>query len=331
MKRVFLAAALLAGLASVAVAQVYGPGTGSGGPGTPGGTPGQIQYNNGGAFGGFTQGGDCTTDTSTGLTTCLTLNSVAPGSLYAALVGAGLDVSTGTLNLTQASHDDTGSGTAIISADLAKTVLLGNHTYTLAQAGTAGFTSGWGTCLLASAGPATINATTSVFSGASGTTQLVLQTGQWACPASDGANYFTISNAYPAATVAIPGVAKLHNVPLSTGWIATVNPNKAVIATIHQASRISAIIGRVSDATGGTATVQVFKAPSGTACSAGTALTSDTLNANGTANTNQTLTLVGGATDDLADGDSLCLVTTGTTAWTTGVGIGGITVYAAPI
>lgn len=141
---------------------------------------------------------------------------------------------------------------------------------------------------------------------------------------------FTVA-ALPAASTSTAGIAKLHNVPLSVGWIATVNPNKAIIATVHQASRISAIIGRVSDATGTTATVAVYKAASGTACSAGTILHSGTLDANGTANTNQTLTLVGGATDDLADGDSLCLVTTGTTAWTGGTGIGSVSVYLAPI
>jgi hypothetical protein len=117
----------------------------------------------------------------------------------------------------------------------------------------------------------------------------------------------------------------------SIGWIATVNPNKAIIITVNQAVRITSIVGRVSDATGGTSTVQVNKAPSATACASGTALHSGTLNANGTANTNQTLTLVGGADDDLAAGDSICLVTTGTTEWTGGTGIGGITVNYQPI
>lgn len=48
------------------------------GGGTPGGNSGQIQYNNSGAFGGYTQSGDCSTDTSTGLITCLKSN----GSLF---------------------------------------------------------------------------------------------------------------------------------------------------------------------------------------------------------------------------------------------------------
>ena len=41
------------------------------------------------------------------------------------------------------------------------------------------------------------------------------------------------------------------------------------------------------------ATVQVNKAPSGTACSGGTNQATGTFNANGTAATNQTLTLAG--------------------------------------
>jgi len=43
---------------------------GTGGGGTPGGTNGQQQYNNASAFGGFTQSGDCTLNTSTGVSNC---------------------------------------------------------------------------------------------------------------------------------------------------------------------------------------------------------------------------------------------------------------------
>ncbi len=138
---------------------------------------------------------------------------------------------------------------------------------------------------------------------------------------SDGAPALT------AATTSTAGIAKLHTVPVSVGWIATVNPNNAVIAVINQASTVSAIIGAVETATGGTATVSVNKAASGTACSAGTTLHSGSFNANGTAATNQTLTVT---TASLAAGDRLCLQTTGTTTWTTGTGIGTITVFLAP-
>jgi len=93
MKRFLLALALLL-LPSVAAAQcngVFAPntvcGTVAGGipgqvsnsvfTGVPGGTNGQIQYNAAGVFGGFTQSGDCTTTTSTGVTICTKTNNVA--------------------------------------------------------------------------------------------------------------------------------------------------------------------------------------------------------------------------------------------------------------
>jgi hypothetical protein len=50
-----------------------------GGGGTPGGTSGQIQYNNAGAFGGFTASGDATVNTSTG---ALTLAAAGTAGTY---------------------------------------------------------------------------------------------------------------------------------------------------------------------------------------------------------------------------------------------------------
>jgi hypothetical protein len=131
----------------------------------------------------------------------------------------------------------------------------------------------------------------------------------------------------PAASTSTAGIAKLHNIGVSAGWVATINPNNVVIGVVNQASTISAIIGAVEVATGGTSTVTVSKAPSGTACSAGTVLHSGSFNANGTAATNQTLTVT---TSSLAAGDRLCLQTSGTTGWTSGTGVGTITVFYAP-
>jgi hypothetical protein len=51
------------------------PPTASGGGGSPGGTGGQIQYNNGGNFGGFTTSGDLTINTATGAGTLTTVNA----------------------------------------------------------------------------------------------------------------------------------------------------------------------------------------------------------------------------------------------------------------
>lgn len=48
-----------------------------GGSGTPGGTSGQVQYNNAGAFGGFTVGGDATLNTATGALTVTKTNGTA--------------------------------------------------------------------------------------------------------------------------------------------------------------------------------------------------------------------------------------------------------------
>src|SRR5882757_2592426 len=97
MKRLLLALALLL-LPTAAVAQCNGVfpaatlcGNNTGSPNVPGqfpassltgvvgGTSGQTQYNNAGAFGGYTPSGDCTVVPSTGVFTCLKTNNVAFG------------------------------------------------------------------------------------------------------------------------------------------------------------------------------------------------------------------------------------------------------------
>jgi hypothetical protein len=94
---------------------------------------------------------------------------------------------------------------------------------------------------------------------------------------------------------------------------------------------VTDIRGTIADAVGSTATVAVYRVPSGTVCNSGTIQHSGTFNANGTAATNQTLTLAGGGANSLSTGDRLCLVTTGGSNWTSGTGNGGITVtYTVP-
>jgi hypothetical protein len=66
-----------------------------GGGGTPGGTTGQGQYNNGGAFGGYTVGGDCTADFTTGAFTCTKTGGVSFATI--ATSGSASDLSTGTV------------------------------------------------------------------------------------------------------------------------------------------------------------------------------------------------------------------------------------------
>lgn len=71
--------------------------TGPGGGGTPGGSSGQIQYNNSGAFGGFTQSGNCTTVTSTGVISCdYPISGYVASSWYLPQTGAGGSGATGT-------------------------------------------------------------------------------------------------------------------------------------------------------------------------------------------------------------------------------------------
>ena len=76
---------------------------GSGGAGgstiigsTPGGSSGQLQYNNAGAFGGFTLGGDCTFSKPN--ITCTKTNGTSFGTLSTLNVGAGLSSGSGVLN-----------------------------------------------------------------------------------------------------------------------------------------------------------------------------------------------------------------------------------------
>jgi len=118
----------------------------------------------------------------------------AQGSANRLIAGQGISISGETISASQAINSTIQNAGSAITANMAgQTVLLGAFTYTLAQAGTTGFPTNWGTCLLnnSSTGNATVNATTSTFVSATYTAQLVLAPGGWACPTSDGANYQT--------------------------------------------------------------------------------------------------------------------------------------------
>lgn len=118
----------------------------------------------------------------------------AQNSTNRLIAGQGISISGQTISATQAINATIQNAGGAITSNLAgQTVLLGAFTYTLAQAGSTGFPTSWGTCLLNSSntGNATVNTTTSTFVGATYTTQLILAPGGWACPTSDGTNYQT--------------------------------------------------------------------------------------------------------------------------------------------
>jgi len=144
------------------------------------------------------------------------------------------------------------------------------------------------------------------------------------------ATTFMRSDASPAiasATTSVLGIAKQFQAPISIGWVAGVSPNNTILlADAVQALTIQAINGRPEVALGATGTVDVYDAPSGTACSAGTKVTTSSFNANGTAATNQTLLSSPYA---LAAGHSLCLQVTGAT-WGAGASVATISAYGNP-
>lgn len=76
--------------------------TGGGGGGSPGGTSGQVQYNNAGAFGGFTVGGDATLNISTGALTIA--NNAITGAKLGTMTSA---------QLATALSDETGTGVVV--------------------------------------------------------------------------------------------------------------------------------------------------------------------------------------------------------------------------
>jgi hypothetical protein len=140
----------------------------------------------------------------------------------------------------------------------------------------------------------------------------------------------TAAQSNNSTALATTAFVKLQQTPVALSWLAGVNPINANVFVANQPMTVQAIVGRVEFPNGTAATITVNKAPNGTACSSGTVLHSSSFNANGPTATNQSLALIGGATDNLAAGDSVCLQTGGGANWNSGGAVGTIAVFVTP-
>ncbi len=130
----------------------WAPPPGGGGGGTPGGSSGQIQYNNAGAFGGFTASGDATINTGTGVVTIANgaVSLVKMANLAAnAVIGNNTGASAVPLALTQAqltamvnAFTTTLSGAAPASGGGTTNFLRADGTWAAPPSGTPGGASG---------------------------------------------------------------------------------------------------------------------------------------------------------------------------------------------
>lgn len=181
-----------------------------------------------------------------------------------------------TVGSTQPLNDQSGGDYAIVTGDGSKTILAGVHTYTLPQAGTAGFASGWGFCILnLGAGNATLTTTTSTFLGAGGGTSITLAQNQWACPTSNGTDYDTFVGAAGAVTVSNSD-GTLTISPTSGAVVASIALGHA--NTWSGAQTFGEVIGTVSTQSGTTYTLAATDCGTTVLFTNGSAITVTTLN-----------------------------------------------------
>jgi hypothetical protein len=380
MKRVFLAATLLAGLASVAVAQVYGPGStgggggsvvgaiksdgagnfsqancaslsdaGSGCSGTVGGTPVVFVGATAGAANTYTIAAPTPSTpsftlidqyvirgtisaTNTGAST-LNVNSTGAKAIesnsnggLAALVGGELQA-----NL---EYDFTYNSTCTcyVVMNTPGSAVVAGTSQTISQAQWAN-----GTVFVVTTASQTL--TLPVSTGLSKNSGIFIQTvGQNVTLTPNGADSINGATAGTSLVLSAENtslvttdaagnirVSPVQTISYSLTYPPGINPNNMPIANFRGPKVIVGIRCSPEVAAGGSATISVVKAASGTALSAGTVLHSGSCNANGTAATDQDLTVTNST---LAAGDRLGITTTGTTIWTSsGIATGVVTVF----
>jgi hypothetical protein len=116
---------------TISTASAGNRGGNGGGTGTPGGSPGQIQYNNGGNFGGFTMSGDATLVSATGVITVShasaadALNAL-PTPCSAGNAPVGIDVNGNSLGCASIAGSISGPGSTTIGNIVIWNSLTGN-------------------------------------------------------------------------------------------------------------------------------------------------------------------------------------------------------------
>ena len=125
-----------------------------------------------------------------------------------------------------------------------------------------------------------------------------------------------------AANGVCSGATGIASGSATLGWTAGTDVTKAIVmGPVSTATTVTDIRGKLIVAEGAAATMMLRKAASTEDCTAAgnaDAQTTATFDLNGTAPANQNLTLVGGAPNVLAAGDSICAEITGTTLVTKG-------------
>jgi len=188
--RILFVLSVLAVLSTALAQQIGGGGSGSGsGSGTPPGTNGQLSYNNGGVWGAFTLGGDCTLNVTTGALICTKTNGVAFGALATQSTVNLATQSTGTPPVVP--NRVTSGPYPVAPSDNGGLVVFDSTSpiaVTMPGATTSGFGSGASFYLTnANTGAVTVSFTTSTLNGGS---SVVLHKNESLSFASDGANYY---------------------------------------------------------------------------------------------------------------------------------------------